>query len=68
MGTLADLINNTKHAMASRIGSVLLLRANGSAETSDDVETVEKTANGALPSLPPSLSRSPLPPPLFSRH
>lgn len=48
MGTLADLINNTKSALAARIGSVLLARPFGSAETTSDLVSLKAGASGGL--------------------
>jgi hypothetical protein len=48
MGTLADMIANTKSAMAARIGSVLMLRKHGEAETSNEVVTAVQGPNGGL--------------------
>ena len=48
MGTLTDLINNTKSAMTARIGSVLVLRKYGTAETSNDIETAVQGPGGGL--------------------
>jgi hypothetical protein len=50
MGTLANLIANTKAAMAARIGAVLVLRKTGEAETSDEIVTAIEgaSASGAL--------------------
>jgi len=48
MGTLADMVANTKAAMAARIGSVLMLRKNGETEASNEVVTALQGPNGGL--------------------
>jgi hypothetical protein len=42
------MVANTKAAMAARIGSVLMLRKNGEAETSNEVVTALQGPNGGL--------------------
>ena len=48
MGTLNDLLTNTKAAMKARIGSVLMIREHGQTDATDRIVMVRQGASGGL--------------------